>query len=448
MNEKPSTALLAANERLLAVRAEAAARREAEGREQAAPAAPPYPPPPALSQISALPPHLGWESEVVTRHLRAAAARRAQQTAQLEAERRDWLPSVVVAGREAPATDDERPAAEQQPPAAGEFTLALYPDLALAMLREGQVAAGRIWLLVRYLDGDGRGWLDVATLYARLAGDDSPFRVCGQRQLGKLLQRGDGLFWQRDEARLWLRSAAKVAAALGLERLSGRPVALPVQVLLGSIGDVRAHFYASFHSGRAALAESRGGGTTHADSCQKEDLGENREAIRAALIARATLAEMSGVSRRTQQAYERRAGVRVQVNVALGPAASAGAEDRQALAWQRGRALFRFVDRRGRQEMPGRAYWAWRLPNSYLGPHAPLPHGRQRRLNRKLAVLRETRGAGNGRNVNDDKRRLSGRRYYHDGAAAARAWERNGRAVYWPRGGRLGVVLWAILGEE
>jgi hypothetical protein len=41
-----------------------------------------------------------------------------------------------------------------------------------------------------------------------------------------------------------------VAFGLGVERLSGRPVALPLEALLNGIGRFRAELYAAFHSGR------------------------------------------------------------------------------------------------------------------------------------------------------------------------------------------------------
>jgi hypothetical protein len=59
----------------------------------------------------------------------------------------------------------------------------------------------------------------------------------------------------------------------------------------------------------------------------------------------------------------------------------------QELAWQHGRAYFRFTDWRGQYGRPGKSYHAWRLPNSFRGPHHCLPRGRQRRLNRQLADL-------------------------------------------------------------
>ena len=71
--------------------------------------------------------------------------------------------------------------------------------------------------------------------------------------------------------------------------------------------------------------------------------------------------------------------------MALGPLV--GAADEQEVAWRRGRALFHLRDSQGRHGRPGAVYLAWQLPNEYTGPHAALPRGRQKRLNRALADL-------------------------------------------------------------
>jgi hypothetical protein len=67
---------------------------------------------------------------------------------------------------------------------------------------------------------------------ARLTKGDSPTRLCDQRQLRALLQQGNGLFRQRDKTHVWLKSTVNVAAQLGVVRLTGRPIALPLAVLL------------------------------------------------------------------------------------------------------------------------------------------------------------------------------------------------------------------------
>jgi hypothetical protein len=309
----------------------------------------------------------------------------------------------------------------------------LSPTLALAILKAGQVTCGRLWLLLRHLDRDGRGWLESEAVYSALAGEGSDLHLCSRRHLARLLDEGEGLFWTAGssgsgkDGRIWLHSQARVAGALGIEKLTGRPVALPVSILLGPIGRLRAHFYASFHSGRAG----------------EQDYGSP--------IGRGTLEAMTGVPRRTQQVYDRRAGVRVRSNIALGPAVSSGPETTmsplpsssagQELAWQYGRAYFPFTDHRGKSGRAGRTYHAWRLPNSYQGPHACLPRGRQRRLNRQLADLGMKRGAGNGRAAERPDRC-----FFPHGAAAVRAWSRREAVVvYWPCKGSGRWLVWAVV---
>jgi hypothetical protein len=233
-----------------------------------------------------------------------------------------------------------------------------------------------VWLLLRHADAAGRGALGEKEATRLLTGDGAPLRVCGRRPLANLLAAGDGLFWERRAGRLWLRSAARVAAGLGVARLGGSPVGVPLAALTGSIGRVRAHLYASFHSGR-----------------QRVDLRTGRPQPRGP-IARATLTTLSAAAPNSQRAYERRAGVSRRSAVAVGP--PAGAVDEQAVAWRRGRALFHLRDTQGRHGRPGAVYLAWQLPNEYTGPHATLPRGRQKRLNRALADLFHDGMTGNG----------------------------------------------------
>jgi hypothetical protein len=219
---------------------------------------------------------------------------------------------------------------------------------------------------LRAADAAGRGAIDERAAVRLLTGD-GPLSICGRRQLANLLAAGDGLFWERRAGVVWLRGAARLAAALGVARLGGSPVGVPLAALTGSIGRVRAHLYASFHSGR-----------------QRTDLRTGRPQPRGP-IARATLTALSAAAPNSQRAYERRAGVGRRSAVALGPLA--GAADEQEVAWRRGRALFHWRDTKGRHGRPGAVYLAWQLPNEYTGPHATLPRGRQKHLNRALADL-------------------------------------------------------------
>jgi hypothetical protein len=204
-------------------------------------------------------------------------------------------------------------------------------------------------------------------------------------------------------------------------------VELPLDILLGPIGDLRAHLYASFHSSRGESAPP---------------------------ISRASLRQLSGASPRTQQAYDARAEVDVQPCLALGSVATVTSS--QENAWQHGHAAFTFTDHQGKQGAAGGRYQAHRLPNRYIGPHRRLT-GRPKRLNHQLIDLCHKGYAGNGQLVESPPSRWrpnESRRYYPDGAAAGRVWLRQqGRVlVYWQAGGNLSngrqpaVCFWYMLG--
>lgn len=366
----------------------------------------------------------GWESQRLTEVMEAAQQRRRMAADRAAAMEGRWLPAVTPAPASLPA-----PHATGREQA--DATVRLYPDVGLAMLRADQAAAGRIWLLLHHLDRDGRGWVSLDQARERLAGEQSPLRVCGWRQLRNLLARGDGLFWKRDpwqatESRIWLRSVMRVAAALEVERLLLRPVALPVAALLEGIGTVRAHFYASFHSGRAEAGP----------------------------IARSTLRRLSSVGRRTQRQYERRAGVQQQRNWVIGPAHST--REAQERAWQHGRACFQFTDRRGKQGKEEATYLAWQLPNSYTGPHEPEARGRQKQINRRLVDLFMKGITGNGRHVVDgtasaEKTSATPQKcFYGNGQAAVRGYSRDPESdAYWksPRIGSEGCIWYLLPGK-
>ncbi|KAA3663019.1 MAG: hypothetical protein DWQ04_11795, partial [Chloroflexi bacterium] len=390
----PSPQLQDANRRLLAIRAKALAHRQcfgdpcSEEREQhsvqslvgeSAPNADCH----ALP--ADLPDHLGWGSEVLTAVLRQAAGNATHYNKK----------SAIAMTGETAIFSNPQPSIPNP-----NDTIKLFPDIALGMLRAEQAAPGRIWLLLRYLDQVGQGWLRVVKIRKTFTHKQSPIRVCGWRQLRNLLRQGDGIFWTRDKTQIWLKSAANVAAALGVERLTGKPVAVPVRVLTGSIGEVRAHLYAGFHSGRS-----------------KED--------RRQPIARETLVELTGVGRRTQLAYEAVTGLSVQHNYAIGERFSP--ETAEKHAWHQGQATFVLQDSHGAQGKPGRSYIAWQLPNSYGGCHAHAPRGRQRRINRKLTDLMSTGASGNSSERLDT-------RYYPDGKQAVNMASRHPEwNVYWWR---------------
>ncbi len=287
----------------------------------------------------------------------------------------------------------------------------VHPTILLSMLKQHLEAPGRIWLLLRAIDRDGRGWLDVEDARHLLTGKDSPLRICGWRRLRQLLTQGEGMFWHRDEQdRLWLYGAHRIAHTLDSGPLQGFPVELPIRVLLGGIQAVRAAFYATFHGGRDSKP-----------------------------ISRETLESLSGIPGRTQLEYDRVARVERTRNIAIGERHTA--ENAQERAWRHGRAAFHFIDTEGRQGRAGREYVAWHLPNSYRADYQRRSRGSRKRLNRKLADLVKKGIPGN-----DD--RAVERLFFPTGALAARQYNRDPECdAYWRQENptRAGGGLWHVI---
>ena len=452
-NTTPSPQLAEANRRLYELRSQARAQcqaaglpadraRQAEG-ELPWDAASPEKPATTAEKIAALPDHLGWGSEVLT-----AVLRRQQQEFECvdddqglsRAEASDWLARLSdTAVSNSTSTNPVPSGAEgntqttfsnnQQSPSGSLQTniwVKLYPDIGLGMLRQELDAPGRLWLMLRHLNKEGSGVVRIDIVKEHLTKKSSASRLCGKRQLRNLLQDGEGVYWTRDKEHIWLRSAAKVAYTLGVERLTGRPVALPVAALLDGIGTFRAHLYAAFHSGRT------------------KDTPYGEQAMP---IARETMTELSGVGRSSQRAYEGRVGVEVQANFAVGDLSTK--ENQENRAWVQGQALFELKDYRGQQGKKGKTYLAWQLPNTYIGQHRHRPRGRQKRINRKLKdlVMKGMPGNVGGTSETQKPEKV----YYPNGKLAAKAYGRDPeRDLYWKRhrtrNGRFD--LWQQLGNK
>jgi hypothetical protein len=297
-------------------------------------------------------------------------------------------------------------------------TVKAYPSILNALLKQEQAAAGRVWLLCRHLDSDGRGWIDVTDLRRALTKrkaeggkrkaeissfilDPSYFPIFGWRRLRQILGQGKGIFWNRDESgRLWIFGAARVAANLNVERLQNRPIQLPVSDLTGTIGQVRAVFYAAFHAGRR-------------DSQP---------------ISRVSIERATGVPARTQFHYEETARIKRRKNYTIG--AGWGSVSAENSAYQHGNAVFEFIDYRGRHGKCGQTYAARQLPNSYLTRLQPCTRGRQRKVNARLADL-VTWGAG------ERPEQVFDKLYFRDGVSIveARAAVGSRDVSYWPQAG-------------
>lgn len=275
----------------------------------------------------------------------------------------------------------EEPPVVQQPAAA---VIRTYPSLNTAMIAANQVPAGRVWYVLRHVDRDGRGWLPVADVRRALDG------VCTWRNLRKILARGEGVFWQRNQDRLFLFGPARAALALGVKRLRGRPVLLPESVIRGDLATLRANLFASYHAGR---------------------VGENQP------VTRRKMESITGIPARTQRHYDRLAATKRRRNISIGGKRHTAYQ--QDVAWEHGRGSFAFVDHHGRQGRRGATYMAWQLPNSYSSGLEATTKGRQRKHNRSLDLVHKG-VPGNGETV----RRL----FYDSGSKAARAYNRHGGA--------------------
>ncbi|MCL4267864.1 MAG: hypothetical protein KJ069_32155 [Anaerolineae bacterium] len=290
-------------------------------------------------------------------------------------------------------------------------TIKHYPTLGIAALQEEQAPIYRVWLLCRYLDKQGQGWLPVSDLRHRLTKKESKLRLFGYRRLRQILAQGHGRFWDwdKDRDRLWLYGAARLADNLEVYRITGTPVLVPVADVTKSIGDFKAHLYGAWHSGRTVTNP----------------------------ISRRVQSSITGIPERTQRHYCQVAPIRRQTNIVIG--GKYNPEEVEKQAWQRGRATFQFTDYLGRQGRRGAIYIAWHLPSTYIGPHLQSSKGRLRKINRKLKDLVTNGARGNGGKKVE-------KLYFTNGANAGRALNRGQvQVAYWPLiAVSKKVNLWAV----
>ena len=319
------------------------------------------------------------------------------------------------------STSDSSPQAlepetqEEQP----NTTVKLSASIGLAMLQEDCSAEGRIWLFCHHLDKNRRGWLDIEMLREQLATKGSPLRICGWRQLRKLLQCGIGRFWTRDaQGRLWLKGAAHVASFLGLETVRSQAIQLPIKALK-NIQTFRAYSYACFFHLRRS---------------------DNP-------ISRIALTSLTGVNERTQLIYERIAGIDSTRCIAIGNRYTN--EEWQEQAWHRQNKTFIFVDHQGQQGRAGEKYVAWHLPNRYQSNIETAGFGRKRRINQQLRdklILVNHQGRGNQFGVMQQKVNTMSV-FYQDGSKAVKAIRRTkAEEIYWEQQRTNTCVLWNPLG--
>ena len=142
--------------------------------------------------------------------------------------------------------------------------------------------------------------------------------------------------------------------------------------------------------------------------------------------------------------HEKQAGVQSQANFTVGERLTT--KNLQERAWRHGRATFTFFDREGKTGPAGDRYVAWRLPNSYLGPHTASPKGRLRKINHQIDLV-NSRAQGN--DLDQANACPSVDRLFHtSGQEASRAYNRDqSQDIYYlsgrPAHGRR--RLWRVL---
>ncbi len=230
-------------------------------------------------------------------------------------------------------------------------TIRHYADIGIAAHKQNLTSAYRVFLAIQHLDTDGSGQIDKAHVREQLTGIDSPLWLFTWRRLRQILHAGEGIFWTTDNKdRLWF-GAAKVAAALGLGRLTGQPMLMPLETITKGIGAFNAHLFDSWHGARS---------------------NQNP-------ISQETLKEITSIPERTQYHYCQVENTTTERNLYIG--------GKVELSQPEHENHFTLHDKKGLRGNRGQRYYAHCLPNSYQSQNSQANTGRKNKINRKLKDL-------------------------------------------------------------
>ena len=321
----------------------------------------------------------------------------------------DWLRLPVKISSPAPENNPEPPTQPDQ------TAVRVAPTLAAHCLDKNHFYRGhalngpyRLYKILQVLDWEGRGWLSNAFVSAALTRKESRYYIFGRRQLKNMLQRGEGLFWQRakskGELRIRLVARAGVASRLLNGRLRGQEVSFPLQYMIGG------------GRGRQAAVDAALYTAVHAGQIERKG--------KSGPVSRATLRDVSGCSSYRQRRYEKRMGITVASNIHILGRHSEYKLDQARL--QQGLPVYKHTDYQGKinRHRRGDNYIAQRLPNSYHTPHtfAVVHSRRQRTINRQLVGLCHMGSEGS-----DSSEYV---RLFHENAqSAVRSFNRNPRTT-------------------
>lgn len=263
-----------------------------------------------------------------------------------------------------------------------------YPTLLTASIQANKAPHMRVYLLLQAYDKNGSGCLNLNDVRLLLTGKMSKWRIVGKRRLRSILNEGEGLFWDRYTAdHIWLKSPAKIAEELGCGRLRGLPVELPARELLKGIGRTRAHFYASYESGR------------------RQD----------APISRIALEQLTGIPVSTQRHYDKQLNRKKRTNFVVTDLFWMP-ENVQKVAGAY-RQMFLYVDWTGKYGKKRNRYVAYRIADSRNRIHQTASPARLRKINKRIPNVGNTTGRR--------KSGLSDIAYHPDAAKAGIAFNRD-----------------------
>jgi len=257
-----------------------------------------------------------------------------------------------------------------------------HPQLSSMSVKTGHDRLLVVWYVLRYLDGDGSGWLpDTPQTVAAIAATHGT-----KRNVRALLKSGDSVFWAREHGAIKLHGLRRIVEYLceltGERPTIDRPVLVPVELLDGTLQQRRAILYAVWIAG-----------------------GKNGQRR----IGREYVAAKFGVSEQTLRNWEALANITVAKTHKWLPVASQRPDagyDYEALPSAEGAVVVR------KQGQPDRLVWDG--PNQYSTALQRAPRG----MSRKVAV--QTRFA-----LDFSVRvKLPTRRYYSDMQALAKARSR------------------------
>jgi len=215
-----------------------------------------------------------------------------------------------------------------------------YESLNQEVLKRNEARAYRLWLLLRALDKEGKGWVDYEEA-------QKAFLSLGlsRRSFRDTLRKGEGFWWTRVRGRIFYSGLGKVC--LRLRVFPGRPVLIP---LPRKLSEFRALLHASFF-------------------------------VKPRTISRGSLQKLTGKSKTTLRRWEKLTGVKTQPNLgyskALSKEKSSGS---RCLGYDEEGQPFWEVS------LDGRSHLAWQIPNTYVAEFVLAPWGQAKKI-RKVRPL-------------------------------------------------------------